>query len=120
MTTKVSLAKICSKSIDSKFKMHLFRDRFDLAKLIAKICSESRPELQTYDPIKLVSLLTWDRHGLPENDCKILLEHFKTVENLFNVSKNAREFSVKSLKMTEKSKEIILKIFSEDQDYFID
>ena len=58
MTTKVSLAKICSKSIDSKFKMHLFRDRFDLAKLIAKICSESRPELQTYDPIKLVSLQT--------------------------------------------------------------
>lgn len=120
MNTNFSLPEISSNSIDIKFKMNLFRDRLDLAKLITKICTESQSDLRLYDPIKLISLLTWDRQSLPENDCRIILEHFKSVENLFNLSLDAREFSIKSLKISEKSKETIIKIFAEDQDYFID
>lgn len=99
----------------------LFRDRFDLASLITRICTEiEAKQTVAVDELKLISLLTWERNGLPENDCKILLDHFKSVENLFNLSRDAREFSVKSLRITERSKEVILQIFANEQDYFID
>lgn len=120
MSTIFSLSEISSNSVDSKFKMLLFRDRIDLAKLIIKVCAESQFDSRSYDPIKLISLLTWERQGLPENDCKIVLEHFKSIDNLFNLSLEAREFSIKSLEISKKSKETILKVFADDQDYFID
>ena len=121
MTAKIPLSDISLRSIDSNFKMLLYRDRFDLSKLIVNICTGAQTRhFGCNDPIKFISLLTWERQGLPESDCKIIFDHFKSVENLFNLSKEAREFSIKSLKITDKSKETIMKIFSKDEDYFID
>lgn len=121
MLSKVSLSEISLKSLVANYKMILFRDRVDLADLIIKLCTAKlQTRTENYDPIKFISFLTWERQGLPEADCKIIFDHFKSIENMFNLSKDAREFSIKSLKISEKTKETIMKIFADDEDFFID
>lgn len=118
--TNPQLIEISKVSLKKDFEIKLYRDRFDLAHVIKKLfinsTSVDNPEC---DPIKLVSLMTWEPHPLPENECKIVLEHFKSIEKMFKVSKDAMEYSLNSLEISNSTKQSIITFLSREQDYYI-
>lgn len=113
------LMRLSKLALQQDFEIKLYRDRFDLAHLIKKllIANSNNPDC---DPITLISLMTWERLPLPEQDCKLVFEHFKSIENMFNVSKDALEYSLNSLKISDKSKQSIKTFLTTEQDYYID
>ncbi len=98
--------------------MIIYRDRFDLASVINKEL-EKAVSLPC-DPVKLISLMTWESQPLSEIDCKIVLAHFKSVSNLFLSSKDEIESFIKSLKISDRSKTGIISFLKSEQDYYID
>ena len=116
--TDNKLMKISKISLQKDFEIKLYRDRFDLAHVIKKlfITNTNNPEC---DPIKLISLMTWEPRPLSEHECKIILEHFKSIENLFKVSKDALEYSLNSLKISNLTKQSLITFLSREQDYYI-
>ena len=116
--TDNKLMKISKISLQKDFEIKLYRDRFDLAHVIKKlfVINTNNPEC---DPIKLISLMTWELQPLPEHECKIILEHFKSIENLFKVSKDALEYSLNSLKISNLTKQSLITFLSREQDYYI-
>ena len=121
--TNQNLVKLSIKCLELGRKFMIFRDRFDLADLICAEIYPSRPEVSpksNYDPVNLISLMTWESEPLEWNDCKIVLEHFKTIENLFKVSEAALEFSIKSLEISDRSKMAIITFLTTKEDYYID
>lgn len=113
------LATLSKDALMNGFEIKLYWDRFDLANVIKKILV-GHSNNDECDPIKLISLMTWESQILPESECKIVLYHFKSVENMFDLSKDALEFSLKSLSISEKSKQAILTFLTSGQDYYID
>lgn len=122
--TNQNLVKISINCLELGHKFMIFRDRFDLADLICTEIYPSRPEeispKSNYDSVNLISLMTWESEPLELNDCKIVLEHFKTIENLFKVSETALEFSIKSLKISDRSKQAVIAFLTAKEDYYID
>ena len=117
MTCK-TINDISMKAINELFKLKIYRDRFDLAEILIGLTIKT---VNTKcDPIKLISLMTWESEILPETDCKIVFAHFKSIEQLFQVSKEALEYSLKSLQISDKTRKGILTFLASDQDYFID
>ena len=116
--TNPKIVNVSMKSIDLDFKMILFRDRFDLAELLI---NQNRAKMhKTADPTELISFMTWERAPLDLNDCKEVLKHFKSLENMFNLSKDALEYSLKSLSISERSKQGILTFLTTENDLYID
>lgn len=116
--TNPRIPEISMASIDGRFKMKMYRDRFDLADVITK-SSKSREISAVCNPLKLISLMTWDAKPLASNDCEIVLNHFESVENMFKLSKEALEYSINALKISDKSKHHIISFMTGDQDYYI-
>jgi hypothetical protein len=104
-------------SITIGYKLIIYRDRFDLVNVMCKELENS--DNVQYDPVKLISLMTWESQPLSEIDCKIVLAHFKNIDNLFKVSKDALEYSINSLKISERSKTGIITFLKSGQDYYI-
>lgn len=116
MTFK-NLINLSMKSVLGGYKMIIYRDRFDLASVIIKELDKavSLP----CDPVKLISLMTWESQPLCEIDCKIVLAHFKSVNNLFITSMDEIESSIKFLKISDRSKTGIISFLKSEQDYYI-
>ena len=117
-----NLPDISIKSVENGFKFKIYLDRFDLCELITKhLQKQSKSNIRaSFDPIKLISMMTWESDLLPSEDCEIVLNHFKSVENLLQLSKDALEFSLKSLKISERTKSALATFLTSEQDYYID
>lgn len=114
-----NLIYLSKESLIKDYEIKLYRDRFDLANLIKKILVQNSNNHEC-DPVKLISFMTWESQHLSENDCKIVFDHFKSIENMFNLSKDALEYSLNSLKISERSKKSILTFLTTEQDFYID
>jgi hypothetical protein len=113
------LIKISKIIFQKSVEIKLYRDRFDLAYLIKKLFINNS-NYDECDPIKMISFMTWEAQNLPEKDCKIVAEHFKSIENIFKSSKEDLNCSLNSLKISDKSKHSILTFLTGEQDYYID
>lgn len=113
------LMRLSKLAIQKDFEIKLYRDRFDLANLIKKLLVTNSNNTEC-DPITLISLMTWETQPLPEQDCKLVFENFQSIENMFKVSKDALEYSLNSLKISDKSKQSIKTFLAAEQDYYID